>query len=200
MSKRKARAHERGVSFRTVLVGLTTALIIGVMAIGLIFGNRSVSPAAAQAAGPANIAVGDRAPAFSVSTTQGAFSLDAVKQPVLLEVFATWCPHCQHETKTINALYDTYKDRISIVAVSGSPYAGDRTSPASLEDVLQFAQYFKVRYPIAFDGSLGVANAYLQAGYPTIVLVDASKRIRYIGSGEIAKKVLIAAIDGVLKK
>ncbi len=199
MSGRKTRASKRGVSLRTLLVGFTTALIAGIMLIGLVFGSRSVSPAAMQTPLQGLVMVGDPAPPFSVTTSQGPFSLARSPRPTLLEVFATWCPHCQRETKVLNQLYDEYGDQISIVAVSGSEYAADRTSPESLADVLGFAQYFQVRYPIAFDESLAVEKAYLQSGYPTIVIVGSDKRIRYLNSGEIPKAQLVEAIRGVLR-
>ena len=122
------------------------------------------------------------------------------KKPVFLEVFATWCPHCQRETAVINALYHRYAGKLDFVAVSGSPYANDRLSPESLSDVLGFAHYFKVQYPIAYDASLDVAKSYLQGGYPTIALITGDKRIAYVGSGEIDKRKLVSEILRVYAK
>lgn len=125
---------------------------------------------------------------------QGTFALTSVRRPVFLEVFATWCPHCQRETKVLNRLYEKYKDRLAFVAVTGSPYGGDRTSPESEADVLAFAKYFNVRYPIAFDPSLSVAKSYLKGGYPTIVLIGAGKRVEFVASGEVPESTLESQI------
>ena len=37
-----------------------------------------------------------------VSSNAGPFDLASVSTPVLLEVFATWCPHCQREVPVVN--------------------------------------------------------------------------------------------------
>jgi hypothetical protein len=58
----------------------------------------------------------------------------------------------------LNTFYEKYETRVDFVAVTGSPYAHDRTSPESMPDVLGFVQYFRVQYPVAFDGSLAIAN------------------------------------------
>jgi cytochrome c biogenesis protein CcmG, thiol:disulfide interchange protein DsbE len=177
---------------------------IAVVSIGAIVSiavaNRSV-PSIAESAPPYNqLSVGDSAPVFSAATTQGTFSLDATHRPVFLEIFATWCPHCQRETAVLNKLYEKYEKRVDFVAVTGSPYAHDRTSPESMPDVLGFVQYFRVQYPVAFDGSLAIANKYLQGGYPTIAVIGPDKRIAYIGSGEIAAADLDSAIRHALQR
>jgi thiol-disulfide isomerase/thioredoxin len=119
---------------------------------------------------------------------------------VLLEVFATWCPHCQRETQVLNALSARYAGKVAIVAVSGSPYGIDGTSPESQADVNGFAQRFQLRYPVAFDPNMDVAQKYLQGGYPTLVLIDQSKTVRMIKDGEVSQADLAKAIDGVLRK
>ena len=59
----------------------------------------------------------------------GPFNLPkADHKPVLLEVFATWCPHCQHEVSVLNPLFHQYGDKVHFVAVSGSPYGAMRSA------------------------------------------------------------------------
>jgi len=200
MSARSARAAARSFPVQKAILWASVALVaVGVLvAIGL--ANRSVPPTVASAPPLATLSVGDPAPAFSIATTHGGFALASVHRPVLLEVFATWCPHCQHETRTLNALYDRYHRSIDFLAVSGSPYAIDRNSPESLPDVLAFGEYFGVRYPLAFDPSLEVAQRYLQGGYPTLVLIGTGKRVAYVGSGEISESVLEAQIRRSIAK
>lgn len=172
--------------------------IAGVVAIGI--ANHSVPQIATEAPPLSPTAKGDQAPDFSIATTKGAFRLADARRPVLVEVFATWCPHCQRETATLNSLFLKYRNRVDFVAVSGSPYARDRVSPESLTDVLTFAQYFGVRYPIAYDPTLTVAKGYLQDGFPTIAIVGSDKKIVYIGRGEIAESTLNGAIQRGLNK
>jgi hypothetical protein len=82
--------------------------------------------------------------------------------------------------------------------VSGSNVGIDGSSPASQADVIGFAQKFNVAYPIAFDPDLKVAGAYLQTGFPTIVIIKKDKTISYVGDGEIAASTLDKAIQAAL--
>ena len=200
MSARTLRAKTRTVSIKRIVLWATVAVLGAGVLLAVALSNRSVKPIDTEAPPYNALTVGDAAPPFSVATTQGPFSLADATKPVFLEVFATWCPHCQHETAVINALYDRYKRSVDFVAVSGNQYAHDRVSPESLADVLGFAQFFKVRYPIAYDASLDVAKSYLQAGYPTIVVIRADKRIAYIGSGEVSQQTLVSQLRRVVAK
>ena len=198
MSGRSARATARPFPIQRVVLWSTIALlaVVGVVAIGI--ANHSVPQIATEAPPLSFVAKGDPAPDFSVATTQGAFRLSDAQRPVLVEVFATWCPHCQRETAALNRLYDTYRSRMEFVAVSGSPYARDRVSPESQADVLEFARYINVRYPIAYDPTLTAAKGYLQGGFPTIAVVGTDKKVAYIGSGEISEATLNAQIRALL--
>lgn len=200
MSARTLRAKTRTVPIARIVLWATVAMLSAGVLVAIALANRSVKPIDSQAPPYNALAVGDAAPPLSVATTQGPFILADAQKPVFLEVFATWCPHCQRETAVINSLYDRYKQSVDFVAVSGNPYAHDRVSPESQADVLGFAQFFKVRYPIAYDGSLDVAKSYLQGGYPTIAVITQGKRIAYIGSGEVSEQKLASEIRRVLAK
>ena len=191
---RSARGRAPTYPLRRVVLWLSVALVSIGAIVSIAIANRSVPPITESAPPYSPLSVGDSAPLFSAATTQGAFSLQATPRPVFLEIFATWCPHCQRETVVLNKLYEKYGKRLDFVAVTGSPYAQDRASTESMPDVLGFVQYFRVQYPVAFDGSLAIAGKYLQGGYPTIAIIGSDKRIAYIGSGEIAEADLESAI------
>ncbi|MDQ2865781.1 MAG: TlpA family protein disulfide reductase [Candidatus Eremiobacteraeota bacterium] len=141
--------------------------------------------------------LGAQAPQFTAATTAGLFDLSTIDKPVFLEVFATWCPHCQRETVTINKLYGEFSSQVSFIAIPGSDTAMDGTSPSSQNDVLKFVQKFHVRYPIAaYDQSLTVANMYLQGGFPTVAIIRKNKMISYLNSGEIT----FAELESEIKK
>lgn len=171
-------------------LGIVTALIVLAIAIGA-FAFMRFSPQnqqverASKAPTLGAAQAGQKAPQFTAASTAGAFDLENVDKPVFLEIFATWCPHCQRETATINRLYHQYNGRVDFIAVSGSDTGMDGTSPSSQLDVINFQQRFHVEYPLAYDGSLNVANLYLKGGFPTIAVIDKNKTISYLNSGEV---------------
>jgi cytochrome c biogenesis protein CcmG, thiol:disulfide interchange protein DsbE len=183
---------------------VATLFIIAVIAIGAVllyfFGpqHRQVQTAS-QSPILGKAQVGQPAPPFEVSTTAGLFNLSRAQRPVFLEVFATWCPHCQHEAPIIDRLYRTYRSRVDFVGVSGSDTAMDGTSPASQLDVLDWAKRFNVLYPVAYDPLLNVANLYLQGGFPTFAIIGKDKKVAYLNSGELAYSELSGAITRVLR-
>ncbi|HEY1653624.1 MAG TPA: TlpA disulfide reductase family protein [Candidatus Tumulicola sp.] len=154
--------------------------------------NASEAPAVSKAQ------VGQPAPPFAVSTTGGPFDLTTSDKPVFLEIFATWCPHCQRETAVIDRLYQNFKARVDFVGVSGSDTAIDGTTAASQLDVLKWAKRFNVQYPVAYDASLGVAGSYLQGAFPTLVIIDGARNVAYLNTGEVSYDDLAAALAKVL--
>lgn len=172
---------------------------LGVIAIAILIAvavAARVPKAVSSTSAPAHLQVGDSAPAFAAGQISGP-ARDG--QPTLLEVFATWCPHCQRETSILNELYDKYGSRVHFAAISGSPYGMDENSPETPEDVIAFSQRFKTRYPLVYDGSLDVANHYMQAGFPTVVVIDRAGKVAWIRDGEISRADIAKALDATLK-
>ena len=188
--------NRRAQRNRTILY-ITLALVVVIIIAVVAFYSR-VPKTASVAPTQSNIKVGDVAPQFDVATTNGPFDLKQAQvagKPVFLEVFATWCPHCQREVPVIGQLYKQYGSRMAFLGVSGSPYGMDGSSPESQNDVINFQQSFHVAYPIAYDPTMGVASKYLLGGYPTIVIIDKSGKVAYLNSGEIDAKDLSKQIQ-----
>jgi thiol-disulfide isomerase/thioredoxin len=181
-----------------IILAISILVIIAGIFYAIRYANTHVQKSATQAPVQGTATLGGKAPEFQAATTDGYFDLAQAKKPVFLEVFATWCPHCQRETAIIDRLYAKYKNQVRFVAVTGSSVGMDHQSPESEGDVLQFVQAFHVRYPVAFDGSLGVANEYLQGGYPTLVVINKNKTVSYLTSGETSYGELSSAIRKAL--
>ena len=186
-------------SRKTILYATIVVVIVGIIAAVGFASRTSVVPEnATKAVGQSKLKVGDTAPAFSIATNAGTFDLAGVSTPVLLEVFAPWCPHCQKEAPILNDLAAKYAGKVAIVAVSGDAVDYDHNTAESESNVHLFADQYQTRYPIAFDRDLKVAALYLRSGFPSVYVIDKNKRIRYEQEGEIPEAVLVKAIDGAL--
>jgi cytochrome c biogenesis protein CcmG, thiol:disulfide interchange protein DsbE len=184
---------------RRIWIWLTIAVVIVGILVAIRYANNGgVNRSVTQAPIVSTAQQGQKAPEFTAATDHGYFDLSKTRKPVFLEVFATWCPHCQRETAVIDKLYAQYKHRVDFVGVSGSDTGMDGQSPSSENDVLNFASELHAQYPLAYDGSLEVAHRYLQGGFPTLVIIDRNKKITYLGSGETSYAELNAAITKVL--
>jgi len=190
---RRALAQRRQY---TIYASIAIVAIIILIAVVLATNRAAVPVGASHADGTAALEVGDRAPQFSVATTAGSFDLaSASGKPVLLEVFASWCPHCQAEVPILNKVAQSYKGRAKVVSVAGSPYGIDQSTPESQADVIAFTTKYHATYPIAFDPNLDVAKKYLQGGFPTVVLIGAHGDVQAIRDGEIPAAEITKALD-----
>jgi cytochrome c biogenesis protein CcmG/thiol:disulfide interchange protein DsbE len=141
--------------------------------------------------------VGRPAPRITLATTAGSFDSARVAGPIVLEIFATWCGHCKTETADLNRLYARYGKRMTFVAVNGSKFGIDGTSPESRSDLRAFARGFHVRYPVSFDPRLEAFKAFEIKTYPTTVLITSDRKIAFMAGGEWPAAELAPHLDAL---
>jgi thiol-disulfide isomerase/thioredoxin len=141
MSK-AAASSPSGWLNRKTLVYITVAVVVIAVGLAIHFANTGAISNAAQTVNPdaTKIKVGSTAPTFSITSNAGPFDLASVNTPVFLEVFASWCPHCQHEVPIVDALAKQYAGRVAFIGVSGSPYGIDGSSPENQADINEWVQ------------------------------------------------------------
>jgi thiol-disulfide isomerase/thioredoxin len=132
------------------------------------------------------LAVGAAAPDFFLSTAKGekVRLSDYKGKTILLEFFATWCPHCQAEAQHLIRLYGSLPhDEFAFVSVNA-----DSEDPASL---YAFENFFQIPWPALLDPG-SPAGSYKQAGgagpvtraygvglYPTFYIIDAKGKVAW---------------------
>jgi cytochrome c biogenesis protein CcmG, thiol:disulfide interchange protein DsbE len=188
----------------TIATILAVAAMIAIIVYAVIARNAQVSGAAVSPVAfpslPPPVKVGSQAPSFSVAAKGGTLSSDSLAgKPYLLEIFATWCPHCQRMTVILRDLQKKFPpSRLAIVSVSGSPVSSastaDKLVPEDQADIDAFDSTYHVTWPTAFDKDLTVAKAWGFAGYPGIFIVDKRGVIVFEHSGEIDEKSLVGAL------
>ncbi len=135
--------------------------------------------------------VGSQAPGFTLRTPTGtAVSLRAFRgRAVLLEFFATWCPHCGAEGPHLHDLYAKLPHaKIAFVSINA-----DSEDAAS---VFAYHVYFGFQFPAVLDpgaqtvtfpnhGPAGpVTTRYRVAAFPTFYVIDRHGRIAWRSDGE----------------
>lgn len=146
--------------------------------------------AAAPPSTPDLLAVGSQAPDFTLRTPTGeTVSLSGLRgKPVLLEFFATWCPHCAAEAPHLARLARQLDGKASFVSVNA-----DGEDAAS---VFAYHRYFGLPFPALLDpstqpgsfhspGAPGpVTQDYRVQSFPTFYVLDARGKIAWRGDGE----------------
>ncbi|MGO9308462.1 MAG: peroxiredoxin family protein [Spirochaetia bacterium] len=130
--------------------------------------------------------VGAVAPDFTLPTATGqkVRLSDYRGKTVLLEFFATWCPHCQAEAQHITRLYPSLPTSdFAVISVNA-----DSEDPASL---YAFDRFFHLPWPTLLDpgtpagsykqsgGAGPVTRAYGVALYPTFYIIDGKGRVAW---------------------
>ncbi len=184
-------------------MGLAVA-VVALVAIAIYAWVRAhgVSSAAVEAMPtmPPPAKVGTRAIPFEIDTPAGPFvSTSLAGKPYLLEIFATWCPHCQRETQVLRAVRAAIPPtKLFMLSVSGSPFGAASTAgnnvPESQSDVDAFDAHFGVNWLALYDANLSVARLWGMIGFPTIYVVDKAGVIRYWGQGDQDKSTLMKGI------
>lgn len=190
---------------RSVIAAVVAVLAVIGIIIYAWLRSRTAVPGAAVAPNPEPTLppmsrVGTKAPPFSLKAPLASITSQAFQgKPYLLEIFATWCPHCQRMTRVLRSLRRTFPpERLGMLSVTGSPYARTST-PDNLvtenqQDVTNFERDFNTTWPSMYDPNLSVAKTWGLDGFPTIYVVNAKGTIVYAASGEIQEPVLAAAI------
>ncbi len=136
------------------------------------------------------------APEFSLKTAEGkpiALS-DYRGRPVLINMWATWCPPCQAEMPTIEKLYQVYQDRGFIVLGVNATYQDN------LPDLQPFLVKNQITFPILLDDQSEVASLYLVRSLPTSYFVGRDGLIQdVIVGGPMSEALIRAEIEAILK-
>ncbi len=150
------------------------------------------------------LAVDSPAPDFTLRTPEGtAVRLSDLRgKTVLLEFFATWCPHCQAEAPhLLTLLKELPASKVAFLSVNA-----DSEDAASIH---AYTGYFGLPWPALMDpgspsgsfhhqGALGpVSTEYGVSYFPTFYVISASGRIAWRADREQPDALLLARLRDV---
>jgi cytochrome c-type biogenesis protein len=140
--------------------------------------------------------IGKPAPEYrAISLTGDSVSLARSRgRVVLLNVWATWCHPCRDEIPVLQALHERYASRgLELVGVSVDARGEEDT-------IRQFADDFRMTYPLWLDPDERVQSTFLAVGVPATFLIDRGGvlRWRHVGPVQAADSTLIRALERAL--
>lgn len=153
-------------------------------------------PGGGDSADDAEATLSPEAPALSAVTLDGdSISLaDLRGEPVLLNVWATWCAPCRQEIPELQALHERYApEGLRVVGVTVD-------SRSAEDDVRAFIREFGMTYEVWWDPDQTSVTRFEAMGVPLTVLIGPEGRIRWRHLGVLAPgdQDLRAALEAVL--
>ena len=121
--------------------------------------------------------VGDKAPQWTLADSEGVeHSMREYRgKLVIMDFWATWCPHCRNATPAMQKIHDEYASRgVAILAVN--------CRERGEIDPVKFVRDRGFDYPILVDGNT-VAPRYRVQGIPAFFVIGPDGRLLYRGSG-----------------
>jgi cytochrome c biogenesis protein CcmG, thiol:disulfide interchange protein DsbE len=183
------RSHEARPLRKRIAIGIDV-LLFGLVAVLL---YQRAAPQAAAALGLGT--PGEPAPAFTVTTLEGApLSLESLRgRVVLVNFWASWCPPCRVEMPGFNRVYlDRKDDGFVIVGIATDVHAEDA--------IREFIADHDISYAIALGSPEVVRDYGGVTRLPESFLIDREGRMRHRVIGYFAEPALRAAVDRLLRE
>lgn len=179
-------------------LALALAVIIGVVWLldrgraGAVAGE-AVSITLAGGLGGVAPRIGEPAPDFALDTLDGSTVAlaDLRGRPVIVNLWASWCPPCRGEIPDLETMAREYGDRGLVVL--GVNLQED---PATVQ---RYADTVGLTFAIALDRQGTVANRYNLNALPTSYFVDRTGIVRDLNIGPLTERGLRTKIAKVLQ-
>lgn len=152
---------------------------------------------ATQEEAPPSPRQGFSAPDFSAELLNGGqVTLSELRgQPVVLNVWATWCPPCRSEMPALEKIYKDFKEQGLILI------GLNLTSQDSEKSVVDFVLENSLTFPVALDRDGTVQRKYKISGYPTTFFIDKEGIIRsVVVGGPMSAALIQSKVEDLLKE
>ena len=150
--------------------GSIAVVVLAIVLVGIILTS---PPEEVPGAGRFAI-VGERAPDFTLSGTQGTWSLrDHLGKPLIISFWTTWCGACKGDLDILAEFHRRFGDRFAVVGVC----------PEYWRRVPDVLREHPVDFPILYDPGERVTREYERLDhtrYPFTVFVDGSGVVRCV--------------------
>lgn len=162
---------------------LLAAMVLSTATVAGVAGYRHFAAVPAQSAATLQLARLDGSGTNRLADWRGT--------PLVVNLFASWCPSCLAEMPTFERASHDYAGRVVIVGVD---------SQDSPEDGLRLARQLGITYPLLADTSHAELYKSLQGqGMPVTAFIGRDGTLQRVYSGPLDEKLLRQQIDQLLQ-
>ncbi len=172
-------------------------LIFSILLLGILWiGVSAVNSEQQLAQGITAPQAGFPAPDFTLATPAGEMiALSALRgQPVLVNLWASWCGPCRAEMPAMQRVYEEYKDQgFQILAVNA-------THQDTKAAAVAFAEEHGLTFPLLLDVDGQVSAAYLLRALPSSFFIGKDGVIQEVViGGPMAEALLRTRVETILE-
>ncbi len=172
-------------------------ITIFILGVGWTFLSRVPPAATANGAPPPSPREGFSAPDFTLDLLGGGrVTLSELRgQPVMINLWASWCPPCRAEMPAIEKVYRTYKDRGLVVLGVNTTFQDNEADAAT------FVHEFGLTFLIPLDRNGSVSKRYQLRGLPSTFFVDRNGIVRsVVVGGPMSEALIQSKVEELLKE
>ena len=144
----------------------------------------------------------DLAPSLAIKLSQGADKLGAAEldlaalqgTPVVLNFWAAFCPPCRAELPELQAFYEEFSDRITLIGID----IGVFTGLGEEQDGMDLLEELNITYPAGVTHDNKVVRRYEILSMPTTFFIRSDGTIFKKWSGALNKGVLEKETNAML--
>ncbi len=174
----------------TVILGLAAGVLL------LIFGVRGLLAQSAPAVEPgSDVAIHSEGPVdFELPDFSGRtiHLSDYRGHPVLVNLWAAWCPPCRAEMPDLVRFYQAHQaEGVILLAVD---------SADTRQKAEAFMQNQPMPFPVLFDPKGRLMDSFGVQGLPSTFVVDTSGKVRFAWTGQITPGILESRIVPLIQE
>ena len=136
------------------------------------------------------------APDFTLATLDGEqITLSELRgDPVVLNLWATWCPPCRAEMPALQEVYEQNRARgLKVIAVN-------MTFQDNASEAEAFIRQYALTFPVPLDMTGAVGNSYQMRALPSTFFINQEGIIQQvIIGGPMAEATLQAAVEALFE-
>lgn len=115
-------------------------------------------------------------------------------KPIIINIWATWCPPCREEMPYFQEVWNKYKEQVDIYMVNATFSQPNETKDTVDDFVLDMNLTLPIYYDSNFSTMLGLQANFL----PTTVFIDSQGNVSTHHIGEISEQELENEIQKIL--
>lgn len=204
--RRRSRTSPKPISKRpnknrqwmVALGGVVLVAIVAAIVFSAVLGGSDTGSSGAAATAQGTV------PNFSFTLYQGEAELGAETldfdqlrgRPTVLNFWAGLCPPCRAEMPDLQAFYDDFKDRVTLIGIDIGPFVG----LGSHQDARDLLQELGITYPAGFTDDGSIVRKSRVLGMPTSLFIDSRGNIFQKQTGALNLDILTRTTNAMLRE